>query len=118
LDDYNDDFNKTDAHSLVIDDLGESRQSLAAVDYVNINRALESNGNITLNNGYTITYTNGSGETININVNPNETLDASNPDNQLILATIRADIASEYKPGDIIGYSEEEFNKIYERDLD
>ena len=118
LDDYNDDFNKTDAHSLVIDDLGESRQSLAAVDYVNINRALESNGTITLNNGYTITYTNGSGETININVNPNETLDASNPDNQLILAAIRADIASEYKPGEIIGYSEKEFNKIFERDLD
>jgi len=36
----------------------------------------------------------------------------------LILSAIRADIASEYKPGDIIGYSEEEFNKIFERDLD
>jgi hypothetical protein len=58
LNDYNNDFNKTDAHSLVIEDLDSSRQSLSAVDYVNINRALESNGTITLNNDYDVTYTN------------------------------------------------------------
>jgi hypothetical protein len=66
LDDYNDDFNKTNAHSLVIEDLDSSKQSLAAVDYININRALESNGTITLNNDYDVTYTNKAGETINI----------------------------------------------------
>jgi len=66
LDDYNDDFNKTNAHSLIIEDLDSSRQSLAAIDYVNINRALESNGTITLNNDYDVTYTNKAGETVNI----------------------------------------------------
>ena len=90
----------------------ESRESKAAVDLVNIKKALENNNSIILHNGYTITYTNKSGETITINKDIGDEL---NPEtDRLILEAIQNDINSDYNSNHVIGYSEEIFNKQLE----
>lgn len=96
-------------HYLVDSDLNGSREALAAVDLVNIRKAIENNETIILNNGYTITYPNESGETITISKNTGDEL---NPEtDRLILEAILNDINLDYKPNHVIGYSEEIFNK-------
>ncbi len=101
-----------DIHYLADEDLNESREGQAAIDLVNINHALKDNEPVKLHTGYTITYTNESGETITITKNKNDIL---NPEtDKLILEAIQKDIYEDYKPDSKIGYSEDIFNKQLE----
>lgn len=61
-------------HYLVDIDLHESREAQAAVDMINIKKAIENNENVVLHNSYTITY-DKNGELVTINVNPYDQLD-------------------------------------------
>jgi hypothetical protein len=63
---------------------------------VNIKKAIENNELVKLNTGYTITYTNESGETITITKNKGDEL---NPEtDRLILEAIQKDIYDDYSP--------------------
>lgn len=98
-----------DIQHLVDEDLHESREGQAAVDLVNIQQGIKNNESIKLHTGYTITYTNKSGETITITKNKDDVL---NPEtDRLILEAIQKDIFEDYNPGQKIGYSEDIFNK-------
>ena len=102
-------------HYLVDIDLNESREALAAVDLVNIRKALENNETVILHNGYTITYDKGDGELITINVNPGQELDLTQGIAvENALKAILKDIQEDYKPNYNIGYSEDVFNKQLE----
>lgn len=98
-------------HYLIDIDLHESREAQAAVDMVNIKKAIENNENVILHNSYTITY-DKNGELVTININPDDQLDPVK--DKSILEAILNDIQQDYSSNHIVGYSEEIFNKQLE----
>jgi len=77
-----------DIADLVIDDLAEGRDGFAAIDLINIQRAVDGDEEVKVKllNGYTITYTNESGETITTTIDPNTVLNSKT--DKLILQAI------------------------------
>ncbi len=100
-----------DIADLVIDDLAEGRDGFAAIDLINIQRAVDGDEEVKVKllNGYTITYTNESGETITTTIDPNTVLNSKT--DKLILQAIQKDISLDYPVNYKIGYSEDIFNE-------